>query len=142
MFIYNYIKRILDKSFIKQLIYYFLIGLCAALVEWVSFWLFNEPLGLNIFISTVIAFILATFVNWVVGRNTMFRNAAKKKKAGIDAAAIYIVSGVGFGLNLLLMALFVDVLNIYPLLSKIIATGIVFMWNFLSRKYIVYKQEQ
>jgi len=110
-------------------------------VEWFSFWLFNEPLGQNIYISTTAAFVLATFVNWIIGRSTIFKKPAKKRKIGIDATAVYFVSGIGLGLNLALMWLFVDILNIYPLLSKIIATCLVFMWNFLSRRYFVYKQE-
>ena len=99
------------------------------------------PLGLGIFVSTTIAFILATFVNWIIGRTTLFKKEARRKKIGADAAAIYLVSGVGLGLNLALMALFVNVIGIYPLLSKILATGIVFAWNFLSRRYFIYKQE-
>jgi putative flippase GtrA len=134
------IKDILSRGFIKQLISYFFIGLSAALVEWFSFWLLNEPLEQNIYTSTAIAFILATFVNWIIGRNTIFKKAAKNKKISVDASVVYIVSGIGLGLNLALMWLLADVLAIYPLFSKIIATGLVFMWNFLSRRYFVYKQ--
>jgi len=130
----------LNKSFIKQFIFYFFIGLSAAVVEWLSFWVVNEPFNQNIYISTTAAFILATFVNWIIGRNTIFSKAAKTKKVGVDAFSIYLVSGIGLGFNIALMALFVDVLNIYPLFSKIMATGIVFMWNFLSRRYFLYKQ--
>jgi len=111
-------------------------------VEWGIFWISNTPLGWNIFISTVIAFVVATFVNWILGRLTLFKKVAKKKKIGIDAAAVYLVSGIGLGLNLVLMALFVNVLGIFPLLSKILSTGIVFSWNFLSRKYFIYRENK
>jgi len=136
------IKEILTKRFIKQFISYFFIGLCAALVEWISFWIFNEPLKQNIYISTAVAFVLATFLNWILGRNTVFKKEAKQKRIGKDAASIYIVSGIGLILNMILMWLLADLLSIYPLLSKITATGIVFMWNFLSRRYFVYKQNE
>ena len=124
-----------------QLIPYFFIGLCASLVEWLTFWVFNEPFKIGIYISTIAAYVLSTFVNWVIGRNTIFKAAAKKMNTIIDALAVYFVSGIGLGLNLLLMMLFADKLGIYPLFSKIIATCIVFAWNFLSRRYIIYRNK-
>jgi putative flippase GtrA len=128
------------KKIVYQFIAYFFVGLCAALVEWASFWVFNELLGRGIYVSTAAAFVLATFVNWVIGRKTVFKKAARDKKAGRDAAAVYFVSGIGLGLNMALMSLFVKVIGLYPLISKIISTGIVFQWNFASRRFIIYRQ--
>ena len=94
---------------------------------------------MNLYFATAIAFLIATFVNWILGRNITFKKVAKTKKPVRDAIAIYIVSGIALGLNMLLMALFVEVFGIHPLFSKVIATGIAFLWNFSSRKFIVYK---
>jgi len=127
------------NGILSQLIPYFFIGLAASLVEWFSFWVFNEPLKIGIYLSTTTAFVLSTFVNWIIGRNTIFKTAAQKMKTAFDALAVYLVSAIGLGFNLLLMMLFADKLGIYPLFSKIMATCIVFAWNFLSRRYIIYR---
>ena len=136
------IKNILDRHFVFQFISYFFVGLCAAIVEWLVFWLFNELLGQNIYISTGAAFILATFANWILGRKTTFKKAAKDKRLGADAIAVFFVSGIGLGLNMAFMALFVHIIGMYPLIAKILSTGIVFLWNFASRKFIIYKGEK
>jgi putative flippase GtrA len=110
-------------------------------VEWAVFWLCDELLGGNIYISTVAAFALATLANWALGRKTAFKKEAMGKRSGKDAAAVFFVSAIGLGLNLLLMKLLADIIGIYPLISKILATGIVFVWNFSSRKFIVYREK-
>ena len=132
--------KLFNKEFVHQFFSYFFIGGCAAIVELIFFWIVNVPFGQNIYISTILAFLIATFTNWILGRNITFKKVAKTKKPVGDALAIYFVSGIALGLNLLLMAFFVNILGIYPLFSKIIATGIAFLWNFLSRRYIVYKK--
>ena len=47
------------------------------------------------------------------------------------------LSVVGLGLNQVLMWIFVDKLNIYYMLSKIIATAIVMVYNFITRKLFI-----
>ena len=47
------------------------------------------------------------------------------------------LSVIGLGLNQVLMWIFVDKLNIYYMLSKIIATAIVMVYNFITRKLFI-----
>ena len=52
---------------------------------------------------------------------------------------IFLIIGlIGLGLTLLFMWLFVDVAGIYPLISKLVTTAIVLLWNFGARKIILY----
>ncbi len=127
-------------KFSRQFISYGFVGGVAAVVEWTVFWFCDEIINAYVALSTTAAFIIATFVNWVLGRKLTFKNNAKNNSKGKDAAKVFIVSGIGLGLNIALMELFVNKLHLYPMLSKIIATGMVFLWNFLSRKYIIYRE--
>jgi putative flippase GtrA len=101
-------------------------------------------LQINYFVSTVIAFIFSTTANWILGRITTFKdnNTYKDKKAK-EAFLVFIVSAIGLLFNLILMYLFVTVMgfdsSLGKTLSKIAATGIVFIWNFLIRKLVIYK---
>ena len=50
---------------------------------------------------------------------------------------IYTIIGViGLGLDTLFIWICTDKLNIFYMLSKIISTGLVFIWNFFGRKGI------
>ena len=136
--------KLLNKANIKRFISYFFVGGVAAIVEWVMFFIFANVLQINYFVSTVIAFIFSTTANWILGRITTFKdnNTYKDKKAK-EAFLVFIVSAIGLLFNLILMYLFVTVMgfdsSLGKTLSKIAATGIVFIWNFLIRKHVIYK---
>ncbi len=136
--------KLLNKANIKQFISYFFVGGVAAIVEWVMFFIFANVLQINYFVSTVIAFIFSTTANWILGRITTFKdnNTYKDKKAK-EAFLVFIVSAIGLLFNLILMYLFVTVMgfdsSLGKTLSKIAATGIVFIWTFLIRKLVIYK---
>lgn len=136
--------KLLNKANIKQFISYFFVGGFAAIVEWVMFFIFANVLQINYFVSTVIAFIFSTTANWILGRITTFKdnNTYKDKKAK-EAFLVFIVSAIGLLFNLILMYLFVTVMgfdsSLGKTLSKIAATGIVFIWNFLIRKLVIYR---
>ena len=136
--------KLFNKANIKQFISYFFVGGVAAIVEWVMFFIFANVLQINYFVSTVIAFIFSTTANWILGRITTFKdnNTYKDKKAK-EAFLVFVVSAIGLLFNLILMYLFVTVMgfdsSLGKTLSKIAATGIVFIWNFLIRKLVIYK---
>ena len=136
--------KLLNKANIKQFISYFFVGGVAAIVERVMFFIFANVLQINYFVSTVIAFIFSTTANWILGRITTFKdnNTYKDKKAK-EAFLVFVVSAIGLLFNLILMYLFVTVMgfdsSLGKTLSKIAATGIVFIWNFLIRKLVIYK---
>ena len=56
----------------------------------------------------------------------------------LEITVFVIISLVGMGLNELLMYLFVDMLFVQEMLSKIAAAIIVLVYNFLARKYILF----
>ncbi len=129
---------------LRQAISYFFVGFTAAIVEWLMFSLFSSFVGLHYQLATCLAFVFSTTANWYLGRKWTFKenkNYAEKKAK--EFFLIFLVSAIGLGFNMLLMYCFVDILtfntDLQKIISKIAATGIVFIWNFLVRKFVVYK---
>lgn len=134
------------KDNIKQFISYFFVGGVAAVVEWIMFFLFANVIMLNYILSTVLAFIFSTTTNWILGRVFTFKNSKSyKNNVGKEAFAVFLVSAIGLLFNMFLMYIFVTVMGFESVIgktaSKIAATGIVFVWNFLIRKLVVYREE-
>lgn len=125
-------------SLLEQLVRYGFVGGIAALTEWATFFLFDGIVHWHYMLATVLSFLIATFVNWAVGRCTMFQKAAKVGTA-CEILGIYFVSGIGLVLNLFLMFFFVEKIGIRNAVAKITATGLVFIWNFISRKLFIYR---
>lgn len=137
-------KKLLDIPFVRQFISYFFVGGIAAIVEWVFFALFSNVLDIHYIIATCLAFVFSTAANWGLGRLWTFKdNTSYVNKKAQEIFLVFAVSAIGLLLNMGLMYLFVTVLSlntsILKTISKIVATGIVFFWNFFIRKYVVYK---
>ena len=133
------LKKFCTIENINQFISYFFVGGTAAIVEWIAYFLFDDVLHLYYILATICAFICSTSVNWILGRITTFKENRYEKK-GKEAFLVFFVSGIGLAFNLFLMFIFVDKLHLYGLFSKVMATGIVFVWNFLSRKLLIYRK--
>lgn len=131
----------LTKDNLKQFISYVFVGGTAALVEWASFSLALYVFGMNHLMATIVSFLIATFVNWILGRKLTFKDSCRDYSLIKDCLQVYLASLMGLGINLLLMFVFVDVWQWQPLLSKVLATGIVFIWNFLIRKFFIYRKK-
>lgn len=129
----------------KQFLSYFSVGGVSALVEWTLFALLLYLLDMSYPVATTLAFIVSTTTNWYLGRTFTFKDSeAYKRKSVKEYLLVFLVSAIGLGFNILLMYFFVDVLGmntkIMQTSAKVISTGIVFMWNFLSRKFLIYKE--
>ena len=135
--------KMFSKKNIRQFLSYFGVGGVSALVEWAVFSLLEYLFDMPYLLATILAFIFSTTTNWFLGRTFTFRESAYKEKRGKEIFLVFLVSAIGLGFNLLLMYLFVDVIgmntNLLKTIAKILSTGIVFIWNFLSRKLWIYR---
>ena len=125
------------KKIIQQFISYFFVGGISAIVEWIFFALFANFVELN--------YLFATATNWFLGRKWTFKGNKKYiEKPKQEVLLVYFVSAIGLVFNVLLMYLFVTVIGLntsfLKTVSKILATGIVFFWNFFVRKLFIYKE--
>lgn len=129
-------SQLKENKAIKQLLLYLVVGGIATVVEWVCFYLFVNVGNINYLVSTALAFIVSTFANWLAGKLILFKES---QNILAELIKIYATSVAGLLFNLVLMWLMVEQLSMPEMLSKIIATGIVFIWNFVIRKYVIYK---
>ena len=127
------------KETLLQVVLYTSVGGTATLVDWGFFYLFAIILDMHYLLATTIAFIISTFANWGFGRLFLFRHAEHTDSVFVEIAKVYATTLVGLLLNLLLMWLFVDRFTLHKMFAKMIATSIVFFWNFSRRKLVIYK---
>jgi putative flippase GtrA len=131
-------RRLPLSPLLRQFMRYVAVGGTAALVEWGSFYLCNYPLGLHYLLSVALAFILATGVNYLL--SILFVFTRGRYSARLEALLVYFVSAVGLLLNMLLMWALHGLLDINAMIAKVIATGIVLIWNFTSRKVFIFRE--
>jgi len=123
---------------LKDLLGYLVVGGLATVVEWLIFWLFCEKLAVQYMIATSIAYIFSTFANWAFGRLLVFKTV-RFHSVLKEIASIYLTSILGLLLNLLIMFVMVQLIGVTEMISKIAATILVFAYNYIVRKKLIYR---
>ena len=131
-------KQFLDK-YMGGLFGYLIVGGLATIVEWAGFWLFSEKLSIEYLLATALAFAISTFANWLFGRLLVFRGKQQHSLLR-EILSVYLASIVGLLLNLLIMFLLVQLLGVEKMIAKMAATVLVFTYNYLVRKLIIYRK--
>lgn len=134
-----------DSEFIKLVLYLF-VGGTAALVEWALFYIFLNyvlnSFGLDLtaltMTATSLAFCLSTLYHYFLGNVLVFDSGSRYER-GKELSLVFLVSIMGLGFNLLLMYIFVTLLGCQPMLSKVLTSCIVVVWNYLSRKKWIFR---
>ena len=125
-----------DNTFI-QFFRYLFVGGIAAVVNIGLLYVLTDFAHLHYIISNIISFIAGLVVNYILSKKFVFQE--KTKISRTKEFIIYSVIGVlGLGIDTLLMWVFTDCIGIYYMISKIISTMVVFIWNFGARK-VLYK---
>lgn len=120
-----------------QFFRYIFVGGFAFVADWLALFIFTE-LGLHLFISVALAFIIGLVVNYILSKMFVFKKDVKSKVGEFLVFAI--IGVIGLGLTELLMWVSTEKLHIYYLISKVIVAAIVLVWNFLARKIILYRK--
>ena len=120
------------KKLISQFFKFGVVGVIAFIVDYLSLYLLTEFLNVNYLISSIISFLLSIIVNYILSIKWVFD--IKKKQSFKDVIIFTLLSTIGLLINLLVMYLSVEVFKIHYMIGKLIATFIVMIWNFVTRK--------
>lgn len=95
-------------------------------------------LGMHYLISAGLGFIVGLVFVYISSNKWVFGKRQMGDRQVLEFSLFAIIGIVGLGLTVLFMWLFVDAFGIYPLIAKLITTGLVLIWNFGARKYLLY----
>ena len=122
---------------IVQLFRYIWVGGLSFVIDYISLFLFTEYLHINYLISAAIAFILGLITNYQLSTIWVFNNSRLNNKF-TEFTIFSIIGIIGLGLNEIIIYICSEFLNLYYMISKLISTVVVFFWNFMGRKYILF----
>ena len=124
--------------FLARAARYFVVGGISAAFDIGFFFVFAKLLGYYYIGVAVVGFVFAVLLNYFLSVRFVFTSGVRFGRVQ-ELALVYLVSGIGLALHLLILYTAVDVMGIELMLSKLVATGAVFLWNFLARNYFVFK---
>ena len=120
-----------------QIIKFAVAGAIGACIEIGLFFFFIEFTGLHYLVANFIAISVAIMVNYVISQKWVFETGRHSKKK--EFTFFIGVSMVALLLNQLLMLILVDSVELNMKVSKIVAIGLVAVYNYLAKKFFVFK---
>lgn len=121
------------KKLIAQIMKFGVVGVIAFIIDFGVLVFLTEVFHLNPVVSATISFIVSVVFNYAASMKYVFahKEGLSRKR---EFVIFVVLSAVGLGINDALMWLGFDVFSIDYRLVKIIATAVVMVWNFVSRK--------
>lgn len=121
----------------RELVLYVFFGSLTFLVNIVTYFFFEDLLGINYLISNVLAWFFSVLFAYITNRIWVFESKSPDilKEMSLFFGGRIFSGAVDTGL----MYLFIDILMIGDLISKIVVQVIVIILNYVFSKLIVFK---
>ena len=128
-----------NRKLLLQIFKFVIVGGLAFIIDYVVLILCKEILKIDVLFSAAITFTVSVIVNYILSVKWIFEIDKDKKKS--ETFIIFILFSVmGLGLTELIMWIGSVLLNYNYLIVKIIATAIVMVFNFITRKLFLEKR--
>lgn len=126
------------KKLFEQIVKFGIVGFLCFFIDYGIMVFLTEIININYLISSGVSFTISVIVNYVLSLTFVFET--KKNNRVREFLFFVVLSTIGLGINQVLMWLCVDILGIFYMISKIGATAVVMVYNFITRKLILEKQ--
>lgn len=128
---------IFKNKLLNQILKFGLVGGMAFVIDYVLLYVCTEFLHIHYLISSIISFTVSVIFNYILSIKWVFD--VKKKQDVKDFVIFIILSIIGLEINSLIMYVMVEKFGVYYMLSKIVSTAVVMVYNFITRKIFVEK---
>jgi len=127
----------ISQSLVLKFIKFCAVGFSGMVIDFGTTWLLKEKIGANKYIANSTGFILAATSNYIWNRFWTFQS--ENEHITSEYLTFIIISVAGLVLNNLLLYFFSDKMKFNFYFSKLIAIGVVTLWNFIMNFLITFK---
>ena len=120
-----------------QFVRYSFVGGLAFLVDFGTLWGLAHFAGIHYLLAAGAGFVLGLAVNYMLSVLWVF-DTHRVSGRQLEFLLFAIIGLVGLGMTELFMYLFTDLGHVHYLLSKILTAILVYAWNFLARRFMLF----
>lgn len=124
------------QNLIKQFMKFGVVGAIAFVIDYGTMVFLTEVFGVDYLLSTTIGFTVSVIFNYLASMRFVFVHKEDMSRRR-EFIIFILLSVIGLGINDLLMFLGVDFVGLDYRLVKIIATAVVMLYNFITRKVLL-----
>ena len=121
-----------------KIIRYFCVGGIAASIDLALFALAVKVMHIDWFVASLLSFLFATAASYLLSINYVFESGVRFKKK-LEIFLVFLVSCIGLIVNQTVLWALIVHGDLDELLSKIVASSTVFLWNFSSRNLFIFR---
>jgi len=114
-----------------------IVGASGVVVDFGVTWLLKEQLRLNKYVANSLGFACAVVSNYLLNRWWTFHSA--DPDVGVQFAKFTVVALIGLGMNNAIIYFLTERHGVKFYTSKLIATGVVMLWNFGANYFFTFK---
>ena len=126
------------KKLIEQIMKFGVVGVICFGIDYGLMILLTEAAGISYLVSSGLSFSISVIVNYTLSLKFVFETNQENNKI-VEVLVFIILSVIGLGINQVLMWVCVDKFHIFYMISKVGVTGVVMVYNFVTRKLILEK---
>ena len=132
--IFENILKLLKAEFTK----FVFVGGISAIIEFSLLILFVEKLAIDYLFGNVFAFALTNIVTYILTKRFVFNGTQSVNKAQ-EAGLFFLCLLGGLVVNQIVLWAVVEFTSIDYRIAKVIAIAITIIWNFFTRKHLVFR---
>lgn len=121
------------RTLIEQLLKFGVVGVIATVIDFGVMIFLTEVFGVNPVASATVSFVVSLVFNYLASMRYVFQHRSDLSRQR-EFIIFVVLSVIGLGINDLLMWLGTAFTVIDYRLVKVLATAIVMIWNFVTRK--------
>lgn len=129
-------KEKIKKLFI-QISKFGVVGILCTVFEYVLYIVMTDVFSLDVYLSQAVSFSVSTVLNYILSMKFVFVRGDAKRSKLAEFLIFVILSVIALGLSECVLLFFTKLLRLDDLLGKIFATGIVMVFNFVTRKLLL-----
>ncbi len=124
----------------QEFIRYFMASLIALIVDVGALYILTSQLGVSYLYSGAIAFLLGLTIVYLLSIFWVFEKRTSMHM-GVEFLLFALIGVVGLGINEGVLYVLTGIFGAYYLFSKVASVVVVFSWNFLARKYLLFSSQ-
>ena len=135
-------KFISEHPLIEQMLKFGVVGCSAFLIDTAVFWVLIRMCDINSYVSLALAFVVSLLYNYILSIKWVF--APKRSNSTKTIVVFTVLSLIGLLLTEVLYGIIINAfmnyihnmnhVDYYELISKVVASFIVMVYNFVTRK--------
>ena len=128
------------KKLMNQIIRFGVVGVICTIIDFGVMIFLREVAGVYYLFASGISFAVSVVVNYLLSMKFVFHGKKDSSKTR-EFIFFVVLSVIGLGLNQVIMWAAVDGMNISYILSKVGATAIVMVYNFVTKKIFLEEKD-